>query len=172
MLIYKSRVFDLYCMDMSSRHTPFEYVGHHGSCAALVLDKSDENNEVGLLAHHRPAIGRTLFELPARTLVPGRAIEDVMRNELYENTGLPIVARQLSKLTALYTSPGYSSELLTIFLVQLTRQQRQAADALRWFSLPELNRLILNQEIIDLKTVAAITAYQAVLWKGEGDEVL
>ncbi len=169
MLIYKSRVFDLYSINVSSRRAPFEYLGHQGSCAALIVDA---DNEVGLLAHHRPAIGHTLFELPARILVPGRAIEEVMRDELREEAGLLIAPTQLTRLTSLYTAPGYSSELLTIFLLGLSKAQRQSADALRWFPLLELNRLIQAQEIVDMKTVAAVTAYQAVLWKGEGDEVL
>lgn len=169
MLIYRSRVFDLYTTSVSSRRVPFEYIGHRGSCAALIVDP---NAEIGLIAHHRPAIGRTLFELPAGTLDFEHSIEDIMMAELKEEARLTVSPNQLKRLTSLYTTPGYSSELLTIFLVHVTQLQRKRCETLRWFELTELNRLIHEQELIDMKTVAAITAYQAVLWKGNGDEVL
>ena len=172
MLIYKSRVFDLHSTNVSSRRAPFEYLGHAGSCAALLIYENEESSEVGLLAHHRPAIGHTLFELPSSVLKNEITIEDVMKDELRDALGMQVATRQLNRLTALYSSPGYSSELVTIFLVLLTQVQRLSADSLRWFPLLELNSLIATQEIIDMKTVAAITAYQAILWKGQDDEVL
>jgi ADP-ribose pyrophosphatase len=169
MLIHKSRVFDLYSENVNSRRAPFEYVGHRGSVAALLTDPDDE---IGLLAHHRPAVGRTLFELPAGTLEPERGLEETMIAELREEAGFRASPEQLHRLTSLYASPGYTTELLTLFLVRVTREQRKRAENLRWFRLSDLNRLIHEQELIDMKTVAAITAYQAVLWKGPGDEIL
>lgn len=169
MLIYKSRVFDLYSTNTSSRRPPFEYVGHRGSCAALILDQSDN---VGLLAHHREAVGRTLFELPAGTLDLKKPTEEIMRQELKEEAGLEVEPDQLSYLTMLYTSPGYSSEALALYFVRITPEQRKKSDGLRWFSLPEVNQLIQRGELSDMKTVAAISAYQAILWKGTGDEIL
>lgn len=169
MLIYRSRVFDLYSTDLSSRRAPFEYLGHRGSCAALVVDAIDE---VGLIAHHRPAIGRTLFELPTATLDATRTPKDIMIEELRSEASVRVAPSQLERLTSLYVSPGYSSELLTLFFVRLTHEQRHRSDTMRWFTFNDLNRLIHEQQVCDLKTVAAITAYQAVLWKGSRDEIL
>lgn len=169
MLIYKTRVFDLYSTNVSSRRMPFEYVGHRGSCATLIVD---ENDHVGLLPHHRPAIGRTLFELPAGTIDYDRPIEDIMAAELKEETGLRVRPDELKRLTSLYSSPGYSSELVTIFFLRVTNDQRKANETLRWFDLAEINKLIFEGELVDMKTVAAITSYQAIVWKGTGDEIL
>jgi ADP-ribose pyrophosphatase len=169
MLIHKSRVFDVYTSNVSSRRPPFEYVGHRGSCAALPVGPDDQ---IGLLAHHRPAVGRTLFEIPAGTVEYDRSLEELMIREMREETGMTIDATQMQRLTSLYPSPGYTSELLTLFLIRLTRAQRAACETLRWFSLTELNRLIFDGELADMKTVVAITAYQSILWKGEGDEIL
>src|SRR5689334_3130072 len=122
MLIYKSRVFDLYSNNVSSRRPPFEYIGHRGSCAALIVDPQDQ---IGLLAHHRPAIGRALFELPAGTLNYEAPVEEIMRREIKEETGIETEPHQLHRLISLYTSPGYTTELLTLFLVRITETQRR-----------------------------------------------
>lgn len=162
MLIYRSRVFDLYTTSTASQRVPFEYVSHRGSCAALVLDPSDA---VGLLPHHRPAIGKTLYELPAGTLDYDASIEDIMTKELREETGIVIRPDQLYRLTTLYATPGYSSEQITLFAVHITAAQRKGTDALRWFEIPELNELIRRCEIADMKTVAAICSFQSIMWQ-------
>ncbi|MEW6055077.1 MAG: NUDIX hydrolase [Bdellovibrionota bacterium] len=167
MLIYKSRVFDLYTTNVGSRQVPFEYVGHRGSCAALILNP---NEEIGLLPHTRPAIGKTLFELPAGTLDLELSSEDTMIQELKEEAGLCISKQQIRRLTSLYTSPGYTSELLALFLVRLRKEQASGNESLRWFSLDELGKLICKEQIVDMKTVAAISLYQALPWEENLDE--
>lgn len=169
MLIYKSRVFDLFSSSVNSRRAPFEYVGHPGSCSALILDQRDE---VGLIAHHRLAIGHTLFELPTSILQRHQSVEETMTGALRLQIRLVLSASQLRHLTSLYSSPGHTSELVTLFFCRITSEQRKKTTELRWFNFGELNHLIHTREIIDMKTVAAITAYQAILWKGLGDEVL
>lgn len=162
MLIHRSRVFDLYTTSTSAQRAPFEYVVHRGSCAALIVDPTEA---IGLLPHHRPAVGKTLFELPAGTLDYEASIEDIMTNELREEAGLTVREDQMRRLTSLFTSPGYTSEQLTLFLVRITAAQRKAIDALRWFAMPELMELIRSGDITDMKTVAAICAYQSIFLK-------
>lgn len=161
MLIYRSRVFDLYSNSISSRQAPLEYVGHKGSCGALLLD-SKQN--IGLLAHHRPAIGKTLFELPAGTIDLQRPVEEIMVKELKEEANLTIPVTQLQRLTGLYPSPGYTSEMINLYLVHITTEQKKACENLRWFSFEELQELIRKEEIVDMKTVAAIATYGLKLW--------
>lgn len=167
MLIHRSRVFDLYSNNVSSRRAPFEYVTHRGSCATLLLDPSDS---IGLIPHDRPAIGKTIYELPAGTLDYEASIESIMVNELKEETGIVLRENQLQRLTSFYTSPGYTSELLTLFLAYVTKEQRKRADSLRWFALPELLELIRKGDICDMKTVAAVTSFQTVFWKAPENE--
>lgn len=130
----------------------------------------DKSNNIGLLAHHRPAIGKTLFELPAGTLDLKRPIEEIMAKELKEEAGLHVPLTQMQRMTSLYPSPGYTSELITLFLVRLTLEQKKNADSLRWFSLEELAELISSEEIIDMKTVAAVATYHWQLSKKSNRE--
>jgi ADP-ribose pyrophosphatase len=162
MLIHRTRVFDLYTTSTSAPRAPFEYIVHRGSCAALLLDPTES---VGLLPHHREAIGKTLYEVPAGTLDYDASIEDIMTSEVREETGITVRDDQLRRLTSLFASPGYTSELLTLFVVKVTAAQRKATDALRWFTIPELLELIRDGEITDMKTVAAICSYQAIFSK-------
>ena len=164
MLIHRSRVFDLYTTSVNSRRAPFEYVSHRGSCAAILLDPNDT---IGLIAHDRPAIGKTLFELPAGTLDYEAPLETIMVNELKQETGLIVRQDQLQRLSSFYTSPGYTSELLTLFLVHVTKEQRKQSDALRWFAIPELFELIRKGDISDMKTAVAITSFQTVFWQAD-----
>jgi ADP-ribose pyrophosphatase len=162
MLIYRSRVFDLYTTNVASRQFPLEYVAHKGSCAVLLLDPDEH---VGLIAHHRPAIGRTLFELPMGTLDRQQSTDDLMSLVIKDEVGLHLPATRLRRITSVYPAPGYSSELLSIYVAQITAVQRKIiGDNLRWFHLRELNHLIRTEELVDLKTVMAVTAYQAIAW--------
>jgi ADP-ribose pyrophosphatase YjhB (NUDIX family) len=160
MLIYRSRVFDLYTSSVNARQFPLEYVGHKGSCAALVINASDE---IGLIPHHRPAIGRTLFELPTATLDLQKTAEDTIKHELQKETGLQVQAGQLQRLTSAFSSPGHTTEAVTLFLVRLKPQQAMRTDSLRWFAHKELENLVRKEELVDLKTIAAIGSYK--IWQ-------
>jgi ADP-ribose pyrophosphatase len=104
----------------------------------------------------RPAAGRELWEIPAGKLEPGESPEEAARRELREETGLAV--ENLVPLGAIYPTPGYSNELIHLFLVQgVTGEPRPASEIsqVRFFSkrdLAELARVGAG----DGKTLAAL----------------
>jgi ADP-ribose pyrophosphatase len=137
-----------------------DVVVHPGAVAILpILDE----RHVCLLRNHRPAVGETLWEIPAGTLEPGEAVERAAERELAEETGYR--AGRWRKLLEFYPSPGVLSECTHLFVAEeLTAgQSRPEADedlephviaweqALAW---------ALDGTIRDAKTLIALLFWQ------------
>lgn len=86
-------------------------VRHPGAVGVVPLDDDD----VILIEQYRPAIGTSLLEIPAGKVdaVDEPRIETA-RRELVEEVGYR--ARQIEHLCDYYASPGFTDELLSIFL--------------------------------------------------------
>lgn len=94
----------------TGRRVTREVVEHPGAVAIVGLTR--ERRVLLLRQSHHP-IARTLLGLPAGTLEPGETLAACARRELEEETGYR--AGTLTQLASYYTSPGYTSERLTIF---------------------------------------------------------
>ena len=144
----------------SGKITTRDIVEHPGAVAIIpLLDK----NTVILVEQHRTAAGKTLLEIPAGTLQPPETPEECARRELTEETGYE--AKTFKKLAGGYSAPGYSSEKIHIYLAtDLTYTQQNPEEdeiiATRKINLKTLQQMIQNQEIEDLKTIAAILQLQ------------
>lgn len=90
-----------------------EVVEHPGGVTVLPLE---DDGTVWCVRQYRYPFSRTLLELPAGKLEPGEAPERAAARELSEETGLS--AGRLQYLGANFTSPGYSQEVLHIYLAR------------------------------------------------------
>lgn len=132
-----------------------EIVGHRGAVAAVALDGED----VLLVRQWRHPVGDVLLEIPAGTREVGEAPEETMRRELEEEIGLR--AARLDHLADLFVAPGYSTELIHLYLAtELTPAPRNAdADeniVVVRLPLAEAVRRCYAGELRDAKTVAAL----------------
>jgi ADP-ribose pyrophosphatase len=94
-----------------------EFIHHAGASAILpVLGTLDEADpEILLLRQYRYAAGGYLYEVPAgMPLREGEPWEEVARRELEEETGWR--AGRLIPLTRIYTTPGFTDELIRLWL--------------------------------------------------------
>jgi ADP-ribose diphosphatase len=90
-----------------------DVVIHPGAVAILpVIDAA----HVCLLRNHRPAVGDTLWEVPAGTLEPGEPVEQAAARELAEETGY--TAARWTKVTEFFPSPGVLSERTHLFVAE------------------------------------------------------
>jgi ADP-ribose pyrophosphatase len=137
-----------------------DVVIHPGAVAMLpVLDE----DRVCLLRNRRPAVGETLWEIPAGTLEPGEAVEHAAERELAEETGYR--AGRWRKLLEFYPSPGVLSEKTRLFAaLELTAgQSRPEADedlepqVVRW---EQALAWALDGTIRDAKTLIAVLYWQ------------
>jgi ADP-ribose diphosphatase len=91
-----------------------EVMRHPGSAAVVPLLPG---GDVALVRQYRHAVGRWLLEVPAGKLDPGESPEACARRELGEETGLP--AGELVALGSLWPSPGFTDELIHLFLARV-----------------------------------------------------
>lgn len=134
---------------------------HPGSVVVLALD---EWGRVPLVRQYRAATGGELLELPAGTRRPDESPEACARRELAEETGY--TAQTWRQLGEFYVAPGYSGELMTLFLAtDLTPGQAQPeADEsfeLLLLPLPSLVEMAKRGELRDAKTIAGVMLAQA-----------
>jgi 8-oxo-dGTP pyrophosphatase MutT (NUDIX family) len=91
-----------------------EMVIHPGAVAVLALDDA---GQVLLIRQYRHPVGRLLWEIPAGLRdVSGEPPWQTARRELLEEAGYR--ARDWRLLADYYSSPGYSTERLRIFLAR------------------------------------------------------
>jgi ADP-ribose pyrophosphatase len=94
-----------------------EFIHHAGASAVLpVVGRLDEPDPDVLLVHqYRYASGGWLYEVPAgMPSRPGEPWEEVARRELEEETGWR--AGRLVPLTRIFTTPGFTDEVIHLFL--------------------------------------------------------
>ena len=112
--IFEGRVFTIRRDNLRTpdgRTTKFDIVEHHGS---VVIVPIDEKGNLLLVRQYRHAAVDDLLELPAGVLEPNEEPALSAARELREETGM--AARNLVELGKFYLAPGYSTELMTVFL--------------------------------------------------------
>ncbi|NPV70892.1 MAG: NUDIX hydrolase [Firmicutes bacterium] len=136
-----------------------EVVLHPGAAAVVALD--DAGN-VLLVEQYRYPAGATLLEIPAGKLDPGEDPLGCARRELGEEAG--VTARDWERLGSFFTSPGFSSEVIHVFLASGLEPVRPGEalpdddELLRVEHVPlaDARDLISNGRIRDAKTVAGL----------------
>ena len=111
-------------------------------------------------------------EVPAGKLEPGEAPELAAARELSEETGL--TAGRLQYLGANFTSPGYSEEVLHIYLARDLHRGAAHLDPGEFLNverhpLEELVQMALDGELCDGKTTVALLKTQLLLARERGE---
>ena len=112
--IFKGRVFTIRRDNLRTpdgRTTKFDIVEHHGSVVILPID---QNGNLLLVRQYRHAAMDDLLELPAGVLEENEDPALCAAREIREETGF--AAENLIELGKFYLAPGYSTELMTVFL--------------------------------------------------------
>ena len=136
--------------------TELEIVRHPG---AAVIVPITADGEVVLVRQYRYAVGAWLLVAPAGKLSPGEAPEACARRELEEETGWQ--AAQLAPLGSVWSSPGFTDEVLHLFLARGLEPGSQALEpdellSLETLPLEEATRMARDGRINDSKTVCAL----------------
>jgi len=133
-----------------------EIVRHRGGVCVAPLT---ENNELIFVRQYRYAYGETVLELPAGKLEKGEDPLESGKRELKEETGC--TADKYTFLGKLYPSPGYTSEIISIYLAENLHSGEQALDEdefllIEKIPLERAEEMVMNNEIFDSKTQTAI----------------
>ncbi len=143
-----------------------EMVRHPGAAAVVpFLDPpGDPDPRILMIRQFRHAADGWMWEIPAGTLEPGEPVERCAERELREEAGC--TARELVRLTAVYTTPGFTDEVIHLFLASGLTRVPTAHEAdefmeiheIRW---SEVGRMIRAGEIRDAKTICTLMFVQA-----------
>ena len=147
---------------------PRDVVEHPGAVAIVALDDADR---VLLIRQYRHPAGHFLWEIPAGLRdVPGEPPHRTGGRELCEETGY--TARTWHVLTGCFTSPGISTERVTVYLARGLAEvpdaergpplRHEEADLeLAWVPLEQAVQLFLAGELHNGVTAVGILAAYA-----------
>lgn len=133
-----------------------ELVRHWGAVGMVPLDR---DGGVFLVRQYRHPAGRELLEIPAGKLREGEDPLECARRELEEEIGYR--ASKWTRLTSFYTSPGFSDEILHLFLAeglipsQASPEEDEFLEILK-VPLEEALGMVASGEIVDSKSIAGI----------------
>jgi ADP-ribose pyrophosphatase len=138
-----------------------EIIRHPGAAAVIpcASDPAGGDPTILMIRQFRHAAGGPLWEIPAGTLAPGEAPEACARRELHEETG--VAADRIERLTSIYTTPGFTDEVIHLFWAQGLTAGAPARERDEFIEvvprpLSEVLAGIKSGEIRDAKTVVAI----------------
>jgi 8-oxo-dGDP phosphatase len=115
-------------VDDDGRTGEREVVEHNGAVAALVVD---DDGQVVLVDQWRHAVGARVLEVAAGKYdVDGETVEDALRRELAEELG--VEGGTLTFLATFYTTPGWSDEVLDLYLAEGVKPIEGDAPAADW----------------------------------------
>lgn len=138
-----------------------EMVRHPGASAVVpLLDEArSADPRVILIRQFRHATDGFILEIPAGRLDPGETPSTCAHRELEEEIGM--TADVLSRLTTIFTTPGFTDERIHIFLASGLKPGKQRREADEFMEVQtkkwsEVMSLIRSGEIKDAKTLAAL----------------
>lgn len=137
-----------------------EMIRHSGASAVVpVLEVSGEPARVLLIRQYRYAANGFLYEIPAGRLDSGETPENCARRELKEETGYS--AGRMVGLTSIYTTPGFTNEIIHLFIAEELTPGRSALEddeilELKAVPMSEALEMIRTGRIQDGKTISAL----------------
>lgn len=160
--LHHGKAFDLIVEEIeypSGRHGIREIAKHNGGSVIVPLF---DNGDVLLVRQYRQPFHNFILELPAGKLEPNEDPLICAQRELQEETGL--AATKFEKLTAMYSTPGFCSEILHIYLATgispsakgQTLEEGELSLTLEQYSLASAVAMIERGEITDGKTIVGI----------------
>jgi 8-oxo-dGTP pyrophosphatase MutT (NUDIX family) len=166
--------------DARGREATREVIEHPGAVAGLVID---EGGRVVMVDQWRQAMGRRMLEIPAGKYDrEDEGPEETLRREVAEELGFE--GGTLTFMTSFATTPGWSDEVVDLYLVEGARPMpaadRPAPDweeaGLETVVVPfaEAIRLATGGRIGDSKTLVALGLYglyQAGTWAPDPEAV-
>jgi ADP-ribose pyrophosphatase len=133
-----------------------QFIMHPGGvCVVPITDEG----KIVLVEQFRKPVERYVLEIPAGKIDPGEDTLVTAKRELQEETGFQ--AEEWHKLGEIIPCPGYSDEILYLYLAKKLSPGDQNLDlgefvTCQEFSFHDVKKLILENKIQDAKTISAI----------------
>ena len=162
-LVQKGSIIDFYkdTIEVNGmKQTTFDFINHKGASAMIPVD---QDGKILMVRQYRNAVDSYTLEIPAGGLNPGEDSKTCAIRECEEETGYK--AGEVHHLIDVYTTVAFSNEKICIYYTTGITPTKQNLDedefvTIERHSLEDLSKMILNGEILDAKTVAALLAYK------------
>ena len=157
--IFKGRIIDLSVETVTLPNgatAELEIITHPGAAAAVPM--KDETTVV-MIRQYRHAVGGFIYEIPAGKLHPGEDPRECAVREVEEEIGYKV--GNLEPLLSFFTTPGFTNEVIHIFLgkdLQPGTQDLGAEEVLEVLEMPIDKAIALIKEgtIRDGKTIIGL----------------
>jgi len=165
---YAGRAFNVrrdHLLTPSGNTVKYDIIEHIGSVSLVPVD---DNGQIYFVRQYRHAAGMDLLELPAGTLEPGEPPEEAARREIREEIGM--AAQNMLEIGSFYLAPGYSTELMHVFLATGLTYDPLDPDADEYLSVEKLPvaealQLAESGQMQDAKSLAALLLAKKYLVK-------
>ncbi len=142
-----------------SRESVREIIEHSGGVTIIPVTDS---GKILLVKQYRKAVEDVLYEIPAGKLESGEEPIKCAERELEEETGYR--TGKIKKLYSFYTSPGYSDEIIHLYIARELNFIAQNPDKDEFIVVEEINKeeimeLINNGKIKDSKTIIGLLQF-------------
>lgn len=136
----------------------YEYL-KAGACGAVIIVPLLDNNTVLLVQEYGIGVRRYEWTLPKGKVDPGESLCEAANRELKEEAGYG--ARQLDLLKCMTQSPNYMQHRTHLVLARDLYHEKLIGDepepmALRPCSLDHLHELVMQDDITEARTIAAL----------------
>lgn len=114
--VYEGRAFDVrrdFVRLPNGQQKQRDVVIHNPSVVIIPLD---ENRQILFVRQYRHPIGDSILELPAGVMEAGETPLITAQREIREETGMG--AEDMKKIGKFYLAPGYSTELMYVYLAR------------------------------------------------------
>ncbi len=133
-----------------------DIIEHTGS---VILIPVDASGMMHFVRQYRHAAKIEMLELPAGTLEPGEPPSEAAGREIREEIGM--AAGSLREIGSFYLAPGYSTELMHVFLATDLKEDPLDPDEDEYLSVEKIPahealRMAENAEMQDAKSIAAL----------------
>jgi ADP-ribose pyrophosphatase len=159
-VIYSGKVFNIKVdqIEYNTGNKAIREVAEHPGGAVVVPVTND--GKIVMVTQHRFPVNEILLELPAGKLSKGEDPKLCAVRELEEETGYK--SDNVNELGSIYTTPGYSTEKLWIYLAKdlkfgsHNREEGEFGMQVFELTLKEVEEKIHSGEIVDGKTICGI----------------
>lgn len=156
-VVYRGKLFEVehVILKRSGLEVVREVVRHPGAVAIVAFVDTEK---IVMVEQFRYPVSKNLLEIPAGTL-EDETPENCAARELEEETGY--MAKKLTKIAEFYLAPGYSTELMHVFIaeeLEKTTANPEQDEDIKVIHVPfvEAVEMIREGRILDSKTIASL----------------
>lgn len=165
-MIYEGRILNLRKDKVHVRDNKTSYreiVEHNGGVALAAITPE---GKMVMVRQYRKAAEKAILEVPAGKIEEDEDHRLTAERELKEETGYS--AGKIEYITSFYSSIGYSTEVIHLYSAtdltpgETNFDDNEAIEILE-YDLHELKKMVLNRDIEDAKTIAAILLTESIM---------